>query len=91
MSTKYEELDRNCREVIAEVSSIPKAFATFEVVFEVLMSRYGIDCCLQPQLIDVYQIPSLNLLKDILTKVRARPVAFFWCRCFRFIFMFYLG
>jgi hypothetical protein len=73
MNAKYEELDRNCREVIAEVSSIPKAFATFEVVFEVLMSRYGIDCYLQRQLIiDEKQIPSLNLLKDILTKVLVR-------------------
>ena len=69
VNTKYDELDRNCREVIAEVSAIPKAFATFEVVFQVLMSRYGIDCYLQPQLIDIHQISSLNLLKEILTKV----------------------
>eukprot|EP01035_Chromulina_nebulosa_P033952 gene33952-45483_t len=70
MNSKYEELDRKCREVIAEVSSIPKAFATFEVVFEVLMSRYGIDCHLQRQLIiDENQIPSLYLLRGILTKV----------------------
>ena len=65
---KYQELDRNCREVIAEVSAIPKAFATFEVIFQILLFRYGIDSNFQTQL-DVYQIPSLNLLKDILAKV----------------------
>ena len=64
----YQDLDFHGKEIIEEVSSLPNGFASFDLVFHVLLSRYGLDSAIH--LVDVNRIASIALLKDFSIKVR---------------------